>query len=370
MAIYIFLYTSVFAFSFCYSFAKDKFAMSIFRTLCFLTLTIPAVVRYNIGTDYENYKRIILNGFRKDRYALFEIGWTPILSFMDKFNIDIQWFFVFASLVTYICLFYVVERKYFFIAIPIYVCLPYLESYSLVRQAMAVAIFLVAIKCFLENKYFKSILTAVFAVMFHKSVLLLCLILPLSKLRWKCFSPRRNVFLFGIIFILFFVCGITNIVVTKVLSFTPYAGYIYSSFFRKTEMGTGLGLLLRITVCFVLVFISSRKMRENVYKNIYSKAVSVHSNLYKTVCLFEFCQIVFYLISAEIHIFNRLPNLLSPFFPIAALCMAKSKSKYRKLGILFMYFAFFILFVATLQSNPSSATGGLGLTPYQSIFSR
>lgn len=370
----MFPYIAIYIFSgilaFCYSKTKNKFAMSIFRTLCFLTLTVPAAVRYNIGTDYENYKRIILNGFRNHRYALFEIGWTPILSFMDKFNIDIQCFFVFASLVTYICLFYVVERKYFFIAIPIYVCLPYLESYSLIRQTMAVAIFLVAIKWFSENKYFKSILTAVFAVLFHKSVLLLCLILPLSKLKWKCFSPRRNVFLVGIIFILFFVCDITKIVVDKLLSFTPYAGYISSSFFRKTEMGTGLGLWLRITVCFVLVFITSRKMRENVYKNIYSKAVSVHSNLYKTVCLFEFCQIVFYLMSAEIHIFNRLPNLLSPFFPIAALCMAKSKSKYRKLGILFMYFVFFILFVATLQSNPSSAAGGLGLTPYRSLFSR
>lgn len=370
MAVYIFLYLFVFVFSFCYSFAKDKFAISVFRTLCFLTLAVPAAVRYNIGTDYENYKRIILNGFRNHTYALFEPGWTPLLSFIDRFNLDIQWFFVFASLVTYTCLFCVIERNYFFIAIPIYVCLPYLESYSLVRQAMAATIFLVAVQFCSENKYLKSILAAALAVLFHKSVLLLCLILPLSKLKWKLFSPRGNVFLFGILFILFFVCDITKIVVVNVLSFTPYAGYISSSFFHKTEMGTGLGLMLRIAACFVLLFVCSREMKDNVCKDASSKAVSVHSNLYKTVCLFEFCQVVFYLMSAEIHIFNRLPNLLNPFFPIAVLCMAKSKSKYRKLGILFLYFVFFILFVATLKSSPASAKGGLGITPYQSIFSR
>lgn len=364
---YLVIYVLSVVFSICYSFAKDKNLIFILHIICFLVLFIPASMRYEIGTDYENYAKAISMGFFQNKYDIFEIGWQPILFFIDRFNVDIHLFFVFAAFITYFSLFSVVDRRDLFLVLPMYICIPYLESFSLVRQAMAATIFLVAIKFCAEHKYFRAFILALVSTLFHLSTIALCLILLLSNFKWKFFSPTRNLFLFCFVYLIFTVFDFTEMIFFFI-SVTKYGVYINSKYNQATEMGSGLGVLLRELQCLAIVFVSSKYIRSG---RIYSSnKVVLHFNMYKIVCVFCFCQVIFYALSTKIHIFGRLPNLINPFLPVAFSYVANSKSKYRRLAIIFMYTTYFVLFLATLIANPSSAEGGLGLTPYKSILMR
>lgn len=364
---YLTIYVLSVILSVCYSFAKDKNLIFILHIICFLVLFIPASMRYEIGTDYENYAKAISMGFSQSRYDIFEIGWQPILFLIDRFNIDIHLFFVFAAFVTYFSLFLVIDRRDFFLVLPMYICIPYLESFSLVRQAMAATIFLVAIKFCAEHKYLRAFILALVSTLFHLSTIVLCLILLLSNFKWKIFSPTRNLFLFCFIYLIFTVFDFAEIIFF-LISGTKYGVYINSNFNQASEMGSGLGVLLRELQCLAMVFVSSTCIRRG--RNYSSNKIFFHFNMYKIVCVFCFCQVFFYILSTKIHIFGRLPNLINPFLPIACAHIANSKSKYRRLAIIFTYVVSFILFLTTLVANPSSAGGGLGLTPYKSILMR
>lgn len=373
MTVYFFVYLFGFIFSFCYSFAKDKFAISVFRILCFLTLALPACLRYNIGTDYENYTRIILNGFARGKYDMFEAGWIPILWFIDKFDLDLQFFFIFASLCAYSIVFKYIERPYFYLCMPVYICTAYLESYSLVRQNFACTVFLLCIMNFQNKRYFRAVLWGAVSFLFHKSTIFLCLLLPLSSMRWKMFSPYKNAVLFLLMYALFDFFNFAQIIMEKVVGNTFYSVYVNSGFNRQTEIGTGLGLLLRICIMFIFVFISSRQVNEKKEwsgKNEQASMLSLQEKNYKITCIFMFSFLAFALMAKRIHIFNRLMNLMTLSYLLSMHTMAKSKNKYVKVALLFVIIALSILFFKDLQSNPSSAAGGLGLTPYQSIFSR
>ena len=119
--------------AFCYSKSKDKSASVVFLVSTFLALFLPAAVRYNIGTDYKNYVQIISASLPKHRYAVFETGWIPMLWLLDNFDLNIHFFFVLTDFAILMCLFFVLDKKSFYLCIPIYVCFAYIQSFSLVR---------------------------------------------------------------------------------------------------------------------------------------------------------------------------------------------------------------------------------------------
>ena len=373
MTVYFLVYLCGFIFSFCYSFAKNKYVVCMYKILTFLTLALPACLRYKIGTDYENYTGAIVNGFSQGKYDIFEAGWIPVLWFIDKFGFDLQFFFIFVSLCTYFIVFKYIERPYFYLCVPVYICTAYLDSYSLVRQSFACTIFLLCIMSFQDRKYFRAILWGAVSFLFHKSTIILCLLLPLSSMQWKIFSSYKNAVLFLLIYFLFDFFNFAQIVMEKIVGNTFYAVYVNSGFNRQTEIGTGLGLLLRICIIFIFVFVSSRQL--NVKNDFCDKDRKTSSLLlqeknYKLICICMFSFLAFALMAKRIHIFNRLMNLMSLSYLLSVQTMAKSKNRYRKFALLFVIIALSVLFFKDLQSNPSSAAGGLGLTPYRSIFSR
>lgn len=368
---YILIYLFSFIFSICYSKSKDKSVSALFLILTFLTLFVPAAIRYNIGTDYKNYVRIITNNFRIHRYSEFEIGWMPILWFIDNFNVSIHYFFVFADFIGLVSLFCVLEKKSFWCCVPVYVSFAYIQSFSLVRQALAAAIFLNAIKECVKGKYLKSFFFCALSCCFHKSVIILCILLLLSGFKWKILT-RRNCFLISIlIFIFVKEINLAKIVMEKIVANTIYASYLTSSFSNAAESSGGLGILLREVIIFVAIISCDRKLWCHYQNNFINKAaLDEQSRFYKMSVLFGLAGIAFFIMSTQIHIFNRLPNLIVPFLVLLTQCVYKSKFRYRKISLLFIEVGLFVSFLFYIKSSPSSAEGGLGIYPYQSIFSR
>ena len=132
-------------------------------------------------------------------------------------------------------------------------------------------------------------------------------------------------------------------------------------------MNTGLGVLSRELILFCALVFSSRTLR---VKGGGFTTDSEKNPLYQLCCILSFFQLVFYILSSQIHIFNRLANLLSPAYIFIVPCLYHSKSKYRKLALLFIICMMFLLYVVTLAQSSSDLSGGLGLTPYRSIFNK
>lgn len=369
MSVYFFVYIVSAIFSFCYSKTKDKSASIVFLIMTFLSLFLPLALRYEIGTDYENYRRIIYNSFAKNKFDEFEIGWVPLLKFIYNFNLDIQWFFVISAFFSVLFIFLAVGKRDFWLAIPCYVSIAYIESFSLVRQALAVSICMFVIKLWTNRKYLKSFIFLTIAFLFHKSTILFVFFLPFLNRKWKIFSSYKNIVLFLIIYVCFSFFDIANIIMTKIVGNTFYANYITSTYNKKTEGGTGLSILCREIVLFCAVVFSSRTPKKHIRMSFYKNGFTYNHN-YQLVCILSFSLLIFYILSLQIHIFNRLPNLLSPFFLFLVPTVYNSKTRYRKIIPFFMIAVLFFVFIFIVKNSLSSLPGGLGITPYRSIFNK
>lgn len=356
---YIAFYISGSVFAFCYSKSRDVSASAVFIICLFLSLFLPLALRYNIGTDYINYVRIVKNAIKSDVYTPFEIGWTPIIYLIGRFGWDIHVFFLIPALLSTLIVLYVVPKKYSYLCIPLYISIAWIESFSLVRQAFATVLFLLAVKSFLEKRYFHFVLWAAVSFCFHKSTIILAVLTPLAVMKWKMLSRYVNfIILFGFYALTRFV-NIGGILMEKVVGNTFYANYILSKFNKADADGSGLGMLVRLAVFILLACVPyvAPNMRERRTR-------------YNIVCIYIFFLALGHFLAYQVHIFNRISNLFSPFYILFAINLAESESRYRRIALLAVESLVFLLFIVGVKAALSSLPGGLGLVPYQSIFSR
>lgn len=357
MSFYLFITCIASLSAFCYAKSKNPSSVIVFAVIAFSSLFLPLALRYNIGTDYKNYVHhindyMMYGQFSKTR---FEIGWLPVILSTKRFGV--QSFFIIPAFFSILILFICIPRKYFYIAVPAYIAVAYPESFSLVRQAFAVAIFLLSAKNYIEKKRIRALFFLGMAVCFHKSSIVLLPLLFLSELQWKIFSPSRNiVLLFGMVLFLR-VTNFAAVLMEKVIGNTMYAIYVGGRYDRAAQMGSGLGVLLRV-ILFSLILFSVRRNCMNGKRQ------------YVLVSLFVFSLAVGHILATQIHIFNRIPSLFSPLYAYFAVTIASSKSKYRRIALYGFFAILLILFVKTLQVSLSSYTGGLGIVPYKSLLSR
>ena len=103
MIVYLCTYFTASISAFCYSKCREKYFSFCLLVITFLILFLPLALRYNIGTDYQNYVTIverILNG--SDWYKL-EYGYYPLIWIIRRFNLDIQVFFIVPAFIS-ICI--------------------------------------------------------------------------------------------------------------------------------------------------------------------------------------------------------------------------------------------------------------------------
>lgn len=373
MLIYLVIYGFSFLFSFCYAKCKDKYAAFIFKVLTFLTLFIPAALRYGIGTDYKNYVRY-LTDYNLSK-PLFEIGYSPLIWIIQYFSLDLQWFFVITSFISYICVFSVVEKDTAFYSIPIYICTSYLGGLSLVRQALSVSIALVFVDAYIKKDYKKAIFFFLLSICFHKSSLFLIFVVVLTSFKWEKLNPYLNAIIVFIIYFIFYNFHIGTLLFTTIIPLTPYKNYLSAAMFLlETKRGSGLGILLKVFIYMAVVFVANREMKNTsdstllISKNC-TKEES-YQRLYKLSCIVIFLYTAFVILVLDARIFNRLPQMLNPLFVLVFQCLGESKSKYKKILVPIIILGFFYFYYDSILVNVVNADGGMGINPYQSIFGR
>ena len=145
----------------------------------FILLIIIGCIRFDVGSDYSVYYRIIdetiIGGLiEMEPFSLF------IASIAIKLDTP-SLFFVITSLIAYTLSFLAIRKNSVSPAVSliVYVGIFYLISLSIVRQAVAMGFCLYAYKFIKEKSFFKYLICIVVATLFHYSALICLVIYPI-----------------------------------------------------------------------------------------------------------------------------------------------------------------------------------------------
>ena len=360
MAVYLGIFTTSTIFSFCYSKARDKSAQIVFLVSCFMSLFIPAAVRYGIGVDYFSYmkifKEVYYNHYRNIEYSIILI--CKIIQFLKLPPITL--FAVYAFL-TYFFLYKAVSKKDFYLCIPVYVMLLYLASLNTIREALGCTIMLLAYKHFFRKDIKKFVIYSILGVFAHKSMLIAVLLILLSSII-PAFGNNMRCALFLIIvgFFSVFARQIVFLIMNVILPYTGYASYAVNKYASALAANnTGLGFLLKMFNLFLFallidgVYIAKREYKASMMLVLYN----------------AFAQSVMQIM----YIFNRLVSSFTFSYIYLFLFASKSRNKYRKLIFSFIVLSYFLLFVQDINNGKirrgqAGVFTGKNINPYLSVW--
>lgn len=144
--------------------------------LMLLTITLVAAIRYNVGFDYEAYYNWALKVGDYDlAYARLEPLNKLILNITWKLD-NPQVIFIIYAVLTYPIIYKVIKKHStdFNLSLLIYITFPsfYLESLSIMRQHLAIAIVFYAVKHVKERNLIRYMLFIFFASLIHSSAII------------------------------------------------------------------------------------------------------------------------------------------------------------------------------------------------------
>ena len=360
MAVYLGILTTSTVFSFCYSKARDKSAQIVFLVSCFMSLFIPAAVRYGIGVDYFSYmkifKEVYQNHYRNIEYSIILI--CKIIQFL-KFP-PITLFAVYAFL-TYFFLYKAVEKKDFYLCIPVYVMILYLASLNTIREALGCTIMLLAYKRFFQKDIKGFIFYSILGVFAHKAMfipialILLSALVPAFRNNWRC-----ALFLFIVGVLLVFSRQIVFMIMNVILPFTGFDSYATNKYANALAVRTsGLGFLLKMVNLFLFaILIDGVRITKREYK------ASIVIVLYNA-----FAQSVMQVM----YIFNRLVSSFAFSYVYLFLFASKSRHKYKRQIFSFIVLSYIALFiqdvnVSKIRRGENGVFTGKNINPYLTVW--
>ncbi|MTD42707.1 hypothetical protein GIX45_29560 [Erwinia sp. CPCC 100877] len=332
-----------------YKIASNSSLRKIIAACIFLIVLMPSVLRGGIGTDVDTYRFIFEHG---DYFSgKIEGGYLFINQMVHFLNGKFQWVIVICAFVSYLLIFRSVNREFFPVCVIFFTLIMYLPSYSMLRQFIAISFSLYAMRFLVEEKVIKYFLSVVFAMGFHFSALLLIPFYFLRNLKIK----GEWLFVASIVIcvIISRVDVIDILFQLPIINSTKYSLYADGDFARVPELGSGLGVLLKMIVPVAVILCANKIYRLN--------------NNYSFVVWLNFLYLLATLLSLEIYIFNRVVDvfMFAPVLGVPVLIML-GRDKFSKMSIFALSFlVYFILFEQTINTNVVGSGIGLGINPYQ-----
>jgi len=336
----------------------EKSLFSYKRVFIFTSFFIPFLflaLRYNIGTDYNNYVDYFYKIANQEIVSK-EAGYIFINYFISYYKLDVQWLFVFFAFFYIYYGYKALPKKGFAIGIFLFITMMYLyEGFSAIRQGLAIVIMMYAIIKYVNNiKLF--LLYTFIAMLFHAATAFVFIILyPFIKINFNKY------FLIIIIFIFYLIVKYTNFhlfILEGVFSIFPkYQWYLHSKYMQPAEISSGIGIILKILIAMLVIFFKDKIIEKNQIANIVI-------NLY-----------VLYIISIILHlkimIFGRVEHIFI-FASIISLVyffnILEGKIKYLFIIlILSIYYLFFIKYIIT---GTKYIDNDIYINPYQTILER
>lgn len=336
---------------------KGELERKVFLSIAFLIVFIPSALRYDIGTDYLSYVSIYNNIKYYDDIepAYYLINWL-----LKTIDANQQWIFVVSAFIFTITIFKSYPKKYAWILHFVIIALLWFYSLNIMRQALASAFCFAATFKFFDKKYKQFYLLSIIGVLFHFSTILFLIVGTLSLIPIRK-SLKTNVIPLVFLGVIVFSFVSVNIILAnielllKIIGFSKYTDYFGGRYYVNPEQGTGLGILLKISVC-IYVFINAKVFLE-------------YNKQYWLLIILAFMYSITVILSNEILILGRLQIifLIAPIIISYALFVIPGNRQVHKLAsIIFMLFAFYIFADKSVSSITDEKAK---LAPYQSIFS-
>lgn len=337
--------------------SKSRWVRFFFLFVAFLVIFIPAAIRFEVGTDFVSYINIYEN---LEKHEYIDPGYYYLNLFLKNIGANSQWIMVLSAFIVSLLMVFSYPRKSGVVFHVALFSLIYFFSFNGIRQAIAVLFVLVAFNLFLDSKkFFIPFLMVVLGSFFHESVLL---ILPLFVISGFFVGFLKSRYFFGFSVLIYFifelyVTDILYVVEVMLRSYgSVYAEYFQSHHFSKTELGTGLGVAVKLIFSFYFIFNLKKLVPDN--------------EGYAYLGAFTLFYILSIVLAKHINIFARLEHvfLFVPVCNVYALWIAK-EIKYSKLASL-VFISFLLLsFQMAALSTPTQYSDPM-LNPYKTIFNR
>lgn len=346
----ILLFASLFAY---YAQQVDNKRQECFcRIMVFLVLWIPASLRYGIGTDYFSYYSIYRH---IDWYSdELEAGYVWLNQLFHSLQLGHEWLFAAVAGITYAPLCFGLPKKGYAWWILFYVLTVYFESYSMMRQSIAISLSLYASVQLLQGHSKRYLVSIVLASLFHASALLLLFAFILKYMNFN----RLNALLIAVVGVIFMFKFdfISKLFESEIFLNSMYGDYAFNSFNRETEMGSGLGVVVKCLVPCSCIFLSD-KIQNAKRGNGFLVGMSIAYLLASSLAV-------------QIHIFNRLVNAVSFISILGIGVISMIRLRYRKILLLFLLCLSALTFEYNIAVAQASKGGGVGISPYVSLFNR
>ncbi len=331
-------------------YSKKKQGFSIFGLFAIIVTISFVVLRDYVGYDYANYVDIFHHSYERLIARNFEWGFIIVTIITQSFTEEYFWlFFIFGlSTILFICKGILLYTTNFRIAFLIYLLTPglFINSFSIIRQGIAVALLLNAFFYYYNKNYTPAVLYTTFAALFHYSVLIA---LPFCLFAPKLSKYAKSLVIFGILISL--ILSRIKLVPTIIMlflgdtKFIAYANYI--------DQGTSLIKIITLnTVAILYLFF---------YKNL--------DNLNRTLLVLVAIGLMLTNICSDVAAITRIGYYFKIFdcVLIANIIATIRKPHLRLVIIIIVTLYYYALFFNALNVD-LNITDYPKLTPYRTIF--
>lgn len=319
-----------------------------------IILIVVAGVRYNVGQDYlytyVPYFNNLLYGVVNENI---EVGFYLLNKLVQVFTRDYAWLFIVCSVIFFHYIFKTVREQSPMPTMSIFLLVGttyYFIFLNAMRQMMAIAIFLYAIKFIKERNFKKYLLYIILASLVHKSVLLL---LPVYFLYGITLNPIKVIALIGSLFV---AKPIIVRFIMKIISFTNYNYYIGSKF-DTSESGYVVLAINAVVLLFSMLYMHKFNKDGNIEEQ----------NDYNFYCILQTVSTIVAIYDGAVPLLNRIRWATGLSIIIFIPFVIKREKNY-KMRVLYSFL------IITLYSAYSLYTIGVknsnNVLPYMTIFER
>ncbi|WP_444659804.1 EpsG family protein [Caproiciproducens sp. R2] len=302
-------------------------------------LFLVSALRYNVGTDYINYKMFIAQPVLPD----WERGFVALLRLTEIFTDSYEAFiFVNSFLVVAIfCKCYYDYIGFHPMALYLFITMgTYFQSFCLLRQIIAIAILFYGFRYIKNKHYIKLILCIIVAALFHSSTLIVAPAFLLANIKIE----RKN-YIFGTIF-----GGVIAIIMQPIAM-----EFINQKYFGAFNNAVDSILPIYSIALGMIVFVFAMIYRDKLIQ------LNESNNALFNIAFFY---LVYTFVFAYVPVMSRCFQFFIPFFtlliPKIIMCETNPVTRkffYALFGIVFfIYMCLFVKFTSA------------GVLPYQTII--
>lgn len=228
--------------------------------LSFLVLTAIGAIHYNYGSDYNVYVQLF-SVFSEDTSAFKDIvfrdpGWV-LLNRICK-PIGFFGLLILVNVVMNLIYYWFIKKhvpaKMWWLAVAIYVFSTsfYLMNFSMLRQGLAISLFLLAVPLIIDKKIFPSLLVVLVASTIHSSAIIL-----LPFVFWGLLPQKFGKLLVAVYVILFALFLFGGSIVEQWLNLFLSSSEKFEEFANYNKTGISFGLGFMADMVTFIVYLSS-----------------------------------------------------------------------------------------------------------------